>query len=172
MEISKEIGAATGLRPRRPASLYGGSLKVPCLREKCLSERAIAERWNGMKCRRDAGLIPHRSTRGPLPRNLGAFCGQIAPMVSVLPVVPVRKYCAVYYLAHDSYHGMEEVIGSIPIRSTNLTPFLGANWRQFCVFPNRRTPALRAQVCGDPAHLCRCCARLAAAKHCRQLHRG
>jgi hypothetical protein len=40
-------------------------------------------------------------------------------MVSVLPVVPVRKYCAVYYLAHDSYHGMEEVIGSIPIRSTN-----------------------------------------------------
>jgi len=32
--------------------------------------------------------------------------------------VPVRKYCAVYYLAHDSYHGMEEVIGSIPIRST------------------------------------------------------
>jgi hypothetical protein len=39
-------------------------------------------------------------------------------MVSVLPVVPVRKYCAVYYLAHDSYHGMEEVIGSIPIRST------------------------------------------------------
>jgi len=39
-------------------------------------------------------------------------------MVSFLPVVPVRKYCAVYYLAHDSYHGMEEVIGSIPIRST------------------------------------------------------
>ena len=40
-------------------------------------------------------------------------------MVSVLPIVPVRKYRAVYYLAHDSYHGMEEVIGSIPIRSTN-----------------------------------------------------
>ena len=39
-------------------------------------------------------------------------------MVSVLPVVPVRKYCAVYYLARDSYHRMEEVIGSIPIRST------------------------------------------------------
>jgi len=32
--------------------------------------------------------------------------------------VPVRKYCAVYYLAHDSYHGMEEVVGSIPTRST------------------------------------------------------
>jgi hypothetical protein len=42
--------------------------------------------------------------------------------VSVLPVVPARKYCAVYYLAHDSYYGMEEVIGSIPIRSTSFTP--------------------------------------------------
>jgi hypothetical protein len=67
---------------------------------------------------RELGLIPHDQPGGPLPRNLGAFCGQIAPMVSVLPVVPVRKYCAVYYLAHDSYHAMEEVIGSIPIRST------------------------------------------------------
>ena len=136
MEISKEIGTATGLRPRRPASLYGGSLKVPCLREKCLSERAIAERWNGMKCRRDAGLIPHRSTRGPLPRNLGAFCGQIAPMVSVLPVVPVRKYCAVYYLAHDSYHGMEEVVGSIPTRSSNYIKHLAPpHFRDFVANP-------------------------------------
>jgi hypothetical protein len=39
-------------------------------------------------------------------------------MVAVLPVVPAPKYCAVYNLAQDSYHGMEEVIGSIPIRST------------------------------------------------------
>jgi len=46
-------------------------------------------------------LIPHRSARGPLPRNLGAFCGQIAPMVAILPVVPARKYCAIYYLARD-----------------------------------------------------------------------
>ena len=45
-------------------------------------------------------------------------------MVSVLPVVPVRKYCAVYYLAHDSYHGMEEVVGSIPTRSTNPNQLL------------------------------------------------
>ena len=51
---------------------------------------------------RELGLIPHDQPGGPLPRNLGAFCGQIAPMVSVLPVVD----------------GMEEVIGSIPIRST------------------------------------------------------
>ena len=75
---------------------------------------------------RELGLIPHDQPGGPLPRNLGAFCGQIAPMVSVLPVVPVRKYCAVYYLALDSYHGMEEVIGSIPIRSTNYVNNLEA----------------------------------------------
>ena len=81
---------------------------------------------------KEFGLIPHRSTRGPLPRNLGAFCGQIAPMVSVLPVVPARKYCAVYYLAHDSYYGMEEVIGSIPIRSTkNSFRDIGLRHRHF-----------------------------------------
>jgi hypothetical protein len=67
-------------------------------------------------------------------------------MVSVLPVVPVRKYCAVYYLAHDSYHGMEEVIGSIPIRSTkqfnNLAEppsnSLAAFWQQMskCLRPS------------------------------------
>jgi len=36
-----------------------------------------------------------------------------------LPVMPVRKYCAVYDLRFVLHHGMEEVIGSIPIRSTN-----------------------------------------------------
>jgi hypothetical protein len=40
----------------------------------------------------------------------------------VLPTQPTRKYCAVYNLPEDSFHGMEEVIGSIPIRSTN-NPF-------------------------------------------------
>ena len=67
---------------------------------------------------RELGLIPHDQPGGPLPRNLGAFCGQIAPMVSVLPVVPAHKSCAVYNLAFEAFHGMEEVIGSIPIRST------------------------------------------------------
>jgi hypothetical protein len=47
-------------------------------------------------------------------------------MVAILPIVPVRKYCAVYYLALDSYHGMEEVIGSIPIRSTKQFKHLEA----------------------------------------------
>src|ERR1700691_974372 len=33
--------------------------------------------------------------------------------------MPVRKYCAVYILRFELLHGMEEVIGSIPIRSTD-----------------------------------------------------
>jgi len=40
--------------------------------------------------------------------------------VSVLPVVPVRKYCAVYYLAHDSYHGMEVVVGKIELQADRI----------------------------------------------------
>jgi hypothetical protein len=53
---------------------------------------------------------------------LPAFCPQIAPVMPFLPVVPVHKYCSVYNLRIDRYHGMEEVIGSIPIRSTKLFP--------------------------------------------------
>jgi len=36
-----------------------------------------------------------------------------------LPVMPVCKYCAVYNLRFPAHHGMEEVVGSIPTRSTN-----------------------------------------------------
>jgi hypothetical protein len=32
--------------------------------------------------------------------------------------MPVHKYCAVYNLRFEPLHGMEEVVGSIPIRST------------------------------------------------------
>ena len=60
-------------------------------------------------------------TIGPLARwvDLAAFWQQIVPIVPFLPVVPVCKCCAVYYLRSHAHHGMEEVIGSIPIRSTN-----------------------------------------------------
>ena len=61
----------------------------------------------------------HTSSPWPLGYEiLPAFCPQIAPIGPFLPVVPARKYCAVYYLGQHTYHGMEEVIGSIPIRST------------------------------------------------------
>ena len=65
------------------------------------------------------GLIPHDQPVGHLVEVLPAFCPQIAPIGPFLPVVPVPKYCAVYSLRFELFHGMEEVIGSIPIRSTN-----------------------------------------------------
>jgi hypothetical protein len=52
---------------------------------------------------------------------LPAFCPQIPPIVPVLPTQPTRKCCAVYNLWFESFHGMEEVVGSIPTRSTKST---------------------------------------------------
>ena len=72
-----------------------------------------------MKCREDVRLIPHDQPVGHLVVVLPAFCPQITPIGPFLPVVPVHKYCAVYISRLESFHGMEEVIGSIPIRSTN-----------------------------------------------------
>ena len=51
--------------------------------------------------------------------DLAAFWQQMLPSMPVLPVLPTHNRCIVNYLAFDPYHGMEEVIGSIPIRSTN-----------------------------------------------------
>ena len=72
--------------------------------------------WSNFEIR---GLIPHDQPAGHLVRFLPAFCPQMTPVGPFLPVVPVRKYCAVYSLWFDSFHGMEEVVGSIPTRSTN-----------------------------------------------------
>jgi hypothetical protein len=47
---------------------------------------------------------------------------QIPPSGPFLPVVPVYNHCTVNNLRFRSQHGMEEVIGSIPIRSTNFSP--------------------------------------------------
>jgi hypothetical protein len=59
--------------------------------------------------------------------NLAAFWQQIVPIVPFLPVTPVRKYCAVYNLRSAALHGMEEVVGSIPTRSTNKLNHLEAS---------------------------------------------
>ena len=37
---------------------------------------------------------------------------------SALDTVPTHKSCSVYNLAFEAFHGMEEVVGSIPTRST------------------------------------------------------
>ncbi len=84
------------------------------------ARRSIASEFNDADCRKqDAGLIPHDQPGGPLVANLAAFWQQISPIVPVLPTVPTHKSCAVYNLAFEAFHGMEEVVGSIPTRSTN-----------------------------------------------------
>jgi hypothetical protein len=49
---------------------------------------------------------------------LAAFWQQMLPTRPVLPVLPTAKYYFINNLVFDPQHGMEEVIGSIPIRST------------------------------------------------------
>jgi hypothetical protein len=67
----------------------------------------------------ESGLIPHGSAHWPAAKSFVASLSQIAPIVPVLPTQPTLKCCAVYNLRLELFHGMEEVIGSIPIRSTN-----------------------------------------------------
>jgi hypothetical protein len=51
---------------------------------------------------------------------LPAFCPQITPIGPFLPVMQVPKYCVVYILRFELIPDMEEVIGSIQIRSTKI----------------------------------------------------
>jgi hypothetical protein len=59
--------------------------------------------------------------------NLAAFWQQMLPSMPALPVLPAHKHCIVNKLAFDPYHGMEEVIGSIPIRSTNSFQYVSGH---------------------------------------------
>ncbi len=69
-------------------------------------------------------LTPHESASWPLVSSkrsleiLPAFCPQITPRRPLLPILPTRKYRILNNLRGARFHGMEEVIGSIPIRST------------------------------------------------------
>jgi hypothetical protein len=69
-------------------------------------------------CHNSIGLPPTDQPDYPM-MNLAAFWQQMLPIMPVLPILPTHKYCSVNNLGFDPYHGMEEVIGSIPIRSTN-----------------------------------------------------
>ena len=78
---------------------------------------------------------PTRSARWPAWVNLAANWQQIAPIVPVLPTQPTHKCCAVNNMPFYSFHGMEEVVGSIPTRSTiesktyrSFSPRLGNIW--------------------------------------------
>jgi hypothetical protein len=64
------------------------------------------------------GLVPHSQPVLPVEKFV-AFLSQIPPRGSFLPVAQVYNCHAVNNLPFYGFHGMEEVIGSIPIRSTN-----------------------------------------------------
>jgi len=63
------------------------------------------------------GLVPHSQPVLPVEKFV-AFLSQIPPRGPFLPVAPVYNCHAVNNLPFWELHGMEEVIGSIPIRST------------------------------------------------------
>ncbi|QHN02784.1 hypothetical protein FTO74_04915 [Granulicella sp. WH15] len=65
------------------------------------------------------GLSPHGPAHAPLGEKFVAFLSQRAPTDAVFAIFPIYNAFAVYTLASERFHGMEEVIGSIPIRSTN-----------------------------------------------------
>jgi hypothetical protein len=101
---------------------------------------------------KELGLIPHDQPGGPLVANLAAFWQQISPIVPVLPTVPTHKSCAVYNLAFEAFHGMEEIIGSIPIRSTNQFNHLEAPpFRDFVEFLSKIPKAHNESALAGPA---------------------
>ena len=67
-------------------------------------------------CHDSIGLPPTAQPDYPM-MNLAAFWQQMLPIMPVLPILPTHKYCSVNNLGFDPYHGMEEVIGLIAIRS-------------------------------------------------------
>jgi hypothetical protein len=60
-----------------------------------------------------------------------------------LPVLPTHKCCSVNNLGWHPQHGMEEVIGSIPIRSTNYSNTLAISAKLHPFLPTQ----VPTQVC-------------------------
>jgi hypothetical protein len=58
----------------------------------------------------------------------------------VLPVLPTHNHCIVNNLVFDPYHGMEEVTGSIPVRSTNFLYILHHHLRPRAPSPGAARP--------------------------------
>ena len=64
-----------------------------------------------------AGLSRHSSARPRLRFLVSIWC-QSAPTVPVWPVMPSHKPFVFNNEGYLRFHGMEEVTGSIPVRST------------------------------------------------------
>ena len=84
--------------------------------------------------------------------NLAASWQQILPSMPVLPVLPTHNRCIVNKLAFDPHHGMEEVIGSIPIRSTNYFNHLEASPFRDFVASLSQIPKPRHEPAFSPAY--------------------
>ena len=84
-----------------------------------LGHESILLDSSGTFCEMEIGLLPHGAAGCSAWQKFVASLSQIPPIGPVLPTLPIHKPFTVYILRRDSFHGMEEVIGSIPIRSTN-----------------------------------------------------
>ena len=70
----------------------------------------------------------------PCLRFLVSIWRQSAPTVPVWPVMPSHTSFVFKYKGDLSFHGMEEVTGSIPVRSTKLSNDLDCRMLQ-CLIP-------------------------------------
>lgn len=88
-------------------------------------------------------------------------------MVAVLPVVPVRKYCAVYNLAQDSYHGMEEVMFSTRAGRHEVGPLVRVSR---AVFGSEAAPAYRGEDLITGYQAAKLSSRLMKSRHKPETH--
>jgi hypothetical protein len=106
------------------------SLRIPPPHLVLVRSSTIADPYtivqDGLVCQGTASCRERRKQADPTrislvapAKKFVASLSQIPPIVPVLPTHPTHKCCAVYNLRFDSFHGTEEVIGSIPIRSTS-----------------------------------------------------
>ena len=97
-------------------------------------------------------LTRHDSAHGPVGvkidgRNLVSNWCQNAPIWPVFPANPIFKCIAVNNLCIVKFHGMEEVVGSIPTRSTNhLNNLKAPPLGDFVAFLSQIPKSLREQA--------------------------
>src|SRR5258708_18770291 len=77
-----------------------------------LGHESILLDSSGTFCEREIGLLPRGAARCSAWQKFVASLSQIPPIGPVLPTPPIHKPFTVYNLAGDSFHGMEEIIGS------------------------------------------------------------
>jgi hypothetical protein len=85
-------------------------------------EPTVADRQQLRKWENDGELTPPRLS--PRPIDLVSNWCQRAPIMPVFPTHSSSNHLSVNNLRFRDFHGMEEVIGSIPIRSTKFVSWM------------------------------------------------